>query len=119
MDKDDLEKTKEIDTITDISDEKLESVNEDIVDDSTLVGDDKVLEEEAIINDQEVDADKNNKNKRKKKIIIILSCLIALLLLFWLCLDIKKNKDKEKIKDDVYNKIPFILKRSLMNLLRE
>lgn len=103
MDKDDLEKTKEINTITDISDEKLESVNEDIVDDSTLVGDDKVLEEEAIINDQEVDADKNNKNKRKKKIIIILSCLIALLLLFWLCLDIKKNKDKEKIKDDVYN----------------
>lgn len=103
MDKDDLEKTKEINTITDISDEKLESVNEDIVDDNTLVGDDKVLEEETIINDQEVDADKNNKNKRKKKIIIILSCLIALLLLFWLCLDIKKNKDKEKIKDDVYN----------------
>ena len=61
MDKDDLEKTKEINTITDISDEKLESVNEDIVDDSTLVGDDKALEEEAIINDQEVDADKNKR----------------------------------------------------------
>lgn len=104
MDKDDLEKTKEIDTITDISDEKLEEDNEVIDDDKTIVGD-KIVEEN-IVNDKVLEDnndDKENKSKRKKKIIIILSCLIVLLLLIWLCLDIKKNKDKEKIKDDVYN----------------
>lgn len=104
MDKDDLEKTKEIDTITDISDEKLEEDCEVIDDDKTIVGD-KIVEEN-IVNDkvlEDNDDDKENKSKCKKKIIIILSCLIVLLLLIWLCLDIKKNKDKEKIKDDVYN----------------
>lgn len=104
MDKDDLEKTKEIDTITDISDEKLEEDCEVIDDDKTIVGD-KIVEEN-IVNDKVLEDnndDKENKSKCKKKIIIILSCLIVLLLLIWLCLDIKKNKDKEKIKDDVYN----------------
>ena len=104
MDKDDLEKTKEIDTITDISDEKLEEDCEVIDDDKTIVGD-KIVEEN-IVNDKVLEDNnekKKNKSKCKKKIIIILSCLIVLLLLIWLCLDIKKNKDKEKIKDDVYN----------------
>lgn len=104
MDKDDLEKTKEIDTITDISDEKLEEDCEVIDDDKTIVGD-KIVEEN-IVNDKVLEDnndDKENKSKCKKKIIIILSCLIVLLFLIWLCLDIKKNKDKEKIKDDVYN----------------
>lgn len=104
MDKDDLEKTKEIDTITDISDEKLEEDCKVIDDDKTIVGD-KIVEEN-IVNDKVLEDnndDKENKSKCKKKIIIILSCLIVLLLLIWLCLDIKKNKDKEKIKDDVYN----------------
>lgn len=104
MDKDDLEKTKEIDTITDISDEKLEEDCEVIDDDKTIV-EDKIVEEN-IVNDKVLEDnndDKENKSKCKKKIIIILSCLIVLLLLIWLCLDIKKNKDKEKIKDDVYN----------------
>lgn len=104
MDKDDLEKTKEIDTITDISDEKLEEDCEVIDYDKTIVGD-KIVEEN-IVNDKVLEDnndDKENKSKCKKKIIIILSCLIVLLLLIWLCLDIKKNKDKEKIKDDVYN----------------
>lgn len=104
MDKDDLEKTKEIDTITDISDEKLEEDCEVIDDDKTIVGD-KIVEENKV-NDKVLEDnndDKENKSKCKKKIIIILSCLIVLLLLIWLCLDIKKNKDKEKIKDDVYN----------------
>ena len=44
MDKADLEKTKEIDTITDISDEKLEEDCEVIDDDKTIVGD-KIVEE--------------------------------------------------------------------------
>ena len=86
MDKDDLEKTKEIDTITDISDEKLEEDCEVIDDDKTIVGD-KIVEEN-IVNDKVLEDnndDKENKSKCKKKIIIILSCLIVLLLLIWLC----------------------------------
>lgn len=103
MAKEELEKTKEIDTISDISDEKPEEVSEGIDDDKTIVGD-RIVEDELV--DKELDNgndDKDNKKNKRKKIIIILSCLIVLLLLIWLCLDIKKNKDKEKIKDDVYN----------------
>lgn len=95
------EKTKEIEKIEDIVDDK---ENEEPVIISTE--EEKESEEiEKIKNeeDKEKIEEMVKKNKKKKTIIIILSILIVLVLISSLVLVLKNKKDKEKIKDDVYN----------------
>lgn len=96
------EKTKEIEKIEDIVDEK-ENEEEPVI-----ISNDEEKKSESI-KDKEDKEDKEKieemvkKNKKKRIIIIVLIVLIVLVLICSLLLVLKNKKDKEKIKDDVYN----------------
>lgn len=97
MEKEELEKTKEIETIEDIVEVEAENEidNEEEKDNETKT--DEVREEVS-----EKDNTKST-NKKKKIVIIILIVMIILVVLIYFYLGWRKDKEKEKIKDDVYN----------------